>query len=127
MPLLVRGMADLQRALKVADRNVRLGVRREMRETAEPVRRDAESLAGVRIRNIGDRWDRMRVGVTQRSVYVAPRQRAVRRGDHPAKRPNLAPLLMGRAMQPALEQNAPQVRQAFDEMLGTMAAKFNRG
>lgn len=126
MPVYVRGMAELQRALTVADRDVRLGVRREMRETAEPVRRDAETLAGMRIRNIGPRWDAMRVGVTQRSVYVAPRQRAVRRGDHPAKRPNLAGLLMSRAMQPALERNEPQVRRAFDEMLGQMAARFNR-
>lgn len=127
MPFVVKGMADLQRALKYADRDVRLGVRREMRETAEPVRRDAQTLAGIRIRRIGSSWDDMRTGVTQRSVYVAPRQRGVRRGDHPLSRPNLARLLMDRAMRPALERNEPQVRQAFDRMLGDMARRFNRG
>lgn len=127
MPVAVEGFTSLQRALKQANRDVRNGVRREMRETAEPVRRDAETLAGIRIRNIGSDWGQMRVGVTQKVVYVAPRQRGVRRGDNPMSRPNLAPLLKTRAMEPALEQNQAAILHQFDRMLDTMADKFNRG
>jgi hypothetical protein len=123
----VRGLADLNRALARADRDVRLGVRRELREVAEPVRADAERLAVSGIRNVheGDPWSRMRVGVTRSLVYVAPRQRGAARG--PRRRRNMADLLAVRAMEPALDINRPLVERNLEEMLDDVADKFNQG
>lgn len=123
----VHGLADLHRALAKAERDVRLGVRKELRQVAEPVRADAEDLAGAEIRNIGPAWQRMRTGVTSKAVYVAPRQRSRASRVNPrARRPNLAPLLMGRAMEPALSRNQATVERELEQMLDQVADRFNR-
>ena len=73
-------------------------------------------------------WARMRVGVTRNLVYVAPRARGVKtRGRHNFGRPNLADLLMGRAMQPALDQHIGEVEARFEELLDHISDDFNRG
>jgi hypothetical protein len=122
------GMRQLQAALKDADRDTRLGVKKKLAETAEPVRRDAEDLAISKIRNmsLSPRWSGMRTGVTRTSVYVAPRQRGIK-GASPAKRRNLAPLLMGRAMEPALDRSSGNVERDLEQALDWMADRFNRG
>lgn len=125
--LRVRGIEELNRALKHADRDVRLGVKKLQAGVAEPVRADAEALAVSSITRIGPVWSRMRIGVTVRSVYVAPKQRGVQsRGASLRKRPNLAPLLMNKAMQPALDRNAPLIAGAYDRMLGEVTERFGR-
>ena len=121
----VKGLADLNRALAQADRNVRLGIRAEYRKVAEPVRSDAESLALANISHIGVPWSRMRIGVTQRSVYVVPKQRSTKGRSRSRRRPNLA-LLMYPQMQKALDRNADKVERSFNEMLFGVADKFNR-
>jgi hypothetical protein len=68
----------------------------------------------------------MRVGVTRNLVYVAPRQKGTR-GRGPRRRPNLADLLMSRAMEPALERHTGEIEQRFDELLGHVTDNFNRG
>lgn len=133
MPLAVKGMRELQTALAVADKQVRLGVHKVEREVAEPVRRDVEALTDTRIRNMqpnrrdpGRSWMLMRTGVTRTRVYVAPKQRSVGRGN-PAARRNLATLIRVRAMDPAEDRNRDLVRRNFEQMLDTMATRFNRG
>lgn len=121
----VRGLADCNRALRKVDRDVRLGFRKELRGVAEPVRADAESLAASEIRNIGPDWSRMRVGQTTDVVYVAPRKRGIKRGAK--KRPNLAPLLMDKAMQPALEHNAHLIEDRFGVFVDRVADTFGEG
>lgn len=124
----VQGYRELQAAMKTYERDVRLGMRRELREAAEPVRAGAEALARSEIPRIGERWPRMKVGLTKSSVYVAPRERGVKgRGYSSRRRPNLAGLLMDRAMQPALDQNTEQAVRKIDELLDREAARFNRG
>lgn len=113
----VEGFRDLQRAFKLADETLAREFRDELREAAEPVRLDAERLAVAGIPKIGLAWSRMRVGVTQTSVYVAPKQRGTRT-SLPSRRPNLADLLLGRAMVPALKRNEPRVVEAVDDLLG---------
>jgi hypothetical protein len=71
-------------------------------------------------------WSRMRVGVTRNLVYVAPRQKGTR-GRGPRRRPKFADLLMGRAMEPALERNTPGIERHFDQLLDQVADGFNRG
>jgi hypothetical protein len=123
----LEGYEDLLRDLKTADKRIRDGVRKEIRQAAEPVRATAESLAVSRIRGIeqGDHWSRMRVGVTQKSVYVAPRARGKKTGS--TKRPNLADLLMSRSMEPALYVHQEEVVRHIDSLIGREAARFNRG
>ena len=128
MPVAVEGLAGLQRALRNADRDVRLGVRKELRHVAEPVRADAQALAAVRIRRMpqSPRWAGMRTGITRNLVYVAPRQKGVR-GRGPTARPNLAGLLMDRAMEPALARHEDGIVRELDRMLDRVADQFNRG
>src|SRR5574337_1542478 len=117
--LRVRGYSELQRAFALASRELIKDLRSRLREIAEPVRRDAEQRASTEIRNIGPDWSQMRVGVTRRVVYVAPRERGVnnRRPDDKRRRPNLAPLLMDRAMSPALDANVGRISDALERML----------
>lgn len=124
-PVAVEGLRDIQRALKTADRDVRLGFRKELRAVAEPVRATAEANAVTRIPTVGVAWSRMRVGVTQNSVYVAPRKRGTK--TQSARRPKFKYLLLERAMDPALEQHGPQAEREVEQMLDRVAHKFNRG
>lgn len=123
----VAGLKELNRALKRTSKDVRLGIRKELRAVAEPVRSDAETLAFARISHIGVPWSRMRVGVTLDTVYVAPRQRGVgSRGSSSRRRPRLAGLLMDKAMRPALDYHADQIEDRVDDMLGRVANDFSR-
>lgn len=123
----VRGLADVQAALKHADRQTRLGIRGELRQVAEPVRMGAEQLAQQNIRRIGPRWKKMRIGITRNLIYVAPRQRGVK-GRSPLRRGRqFADLLMDRAMQPSLDQHASEIENRFENLLETVADDFNHG
>lgn len=117
----VRDLAETNRALRKADRDVRLGFRKGLREVAEPVRADAERLAAAEIRNIGPDWSRMRTGITTEVVYVAPRKRGIKKGA--GKRPNLAPLL-AEQMEQALDNNADQIEGRFGDVIDRVADQF---
>lgn len=119
----VTGLRDLNRALKRTDRDMRLGIRAELRSVAEPVRVDAEQLTASSIRNIGNAWSRMRVGITTDSVYVAPRERGLKRGER--KRPNLAPLI-AEPMEKALDNNADRIEDDLGDVLDRVADNFSR-
>ena len=109
----VHGLRELQRDLSRANKDIAKDLRGELKTLAEPVRALAESKADSSISHIGSRWGRMRVGVTSRSVYVAPRSK--RQGGSP--RPNLAALLMDRAMQPALDDLSAETVSGVELML----------
>jgi len=115
----VRGMRELVRTFDRLPREYRAEVRSELAESAEGVAERAEELALAGIRNIGEPWSRMRVGVTARSVYVAPRQRSRRT----RRRPNFARLLLERAMEPALRERAHEVRRRLEEALDRLGRK----
>jgi hypothetical protein len=69
----------------------------------------------------------MRVGVTQRLVYVAPRERGVKsRGPDPRGRPKFATLMEARAMDPALERNEPMIERQVEALFDDLAADWNR-
>ena len=119
----VKGLANLNRALQVADKDVRLGIRAEYRTVAEPVKADAELLARANISHLGAAWSQMRIGITQRAVYVVPKQRGAR-GRSRRRRPNLAGLMYPQ-MQQALDQNQEEIELRFNAMLHGVATKFN--
>lgn len=122
----VQGLRDLQKAFSLAEKGVGRELRDTLREVAKPVQHDAERLAVDRIPRIGLPWSRMRVGVTLNSVYVAPKQRGKGRGRDPRRRPNLFDLLLGRALEPALEQNQDQVIREVEDMLANVAKDWER-
>jgi len=126
--VLVEGEQQLFRAFAKADRESRLFVRREFRAIAEPTRREAEALALSQIRNMpkSPKWAGMRTGVTQKLVYVAPRQKGAR-GRRAGRRPNLADLLMGRAMEPALRRTEPGIERRVERAFDDIVDHFNHG
>ena len=86
------------------------------------MRSDAQSLATMRIRRIGPNWARMRIGTKSQIVYVAPVERGSKgRGNQRFRRPNLANLLMDRAMEPALARNEDKVIARVNEALDDVA------
>jgi hypothetical protein len=121
----VDNLAQLDRAFKRADTALHRELRQSLVRAAEPVRSTAEELAVSGIPRIGAQWSRMRVGVTARSVYVAPKTRG-RRGAL-RKRPNLALLLLGRSMLPALEQNEPRVFEEVERALRDVERIWGQG
>lgn len=121
MPFLgvrVEGLRETQQAFGRLSADLKKNFRKDLAEAAEPVRAGAESLAFTQIDNMPDspRWSRMRVGVTLSYVYVAPRSR--RRGGSP--RPNLAGLLLHRAMEPSLDAHKGEVVSLLEQKLDLM-------
>lgn len=122
--LVVKGLADMQKAWTVADRETSKELRAALRESARPVQQDAQALALHTIRRMTVPWSRMKIGVTRRSVYVAPKQRETRIKTR--KRPKFADLLAARAMQPALDKNILKVQANVDDALQTVGRKWEQ-
>lgn len=121
----VEGLRDLQRAFALADAASRKELRSALKEIGEPIARDAEAFATARISRIGKAWPQMRVGVTQTLVYVAPKQRGrLSKQNRALRRPNLFDLLMGRAMEPALDQNIAGVDAAVGHALDRVGSAW---
>lgn len=119
--LAVRGLTELQRAFKVAAPAAQRELRTALRAVAEPIRQDAEELARANITRIGRPWSQMRTGVTQKVVYVAPKQRGVKsRTDRRFRRSNFFDLLMGRSLEPALQRNEARVEAAVQVVFDTV-------
>lgn len=117
----VRGLRELQAAFKRADKALRVELRDALKAAAEPVRSDAEALARANISRIGSSWWQMRTGVTSKVVYVAPKTRT-----RTQKRPNLAALLAGRSMEPALERNRFEVEARVGNALDLVGRAWER-
>lgn len=115
----IKGREELERAFLEVRREVLLELKPAIAQVANEVRQDAETRAGAEISNIGPRWQRMRLGVTLKAVYIAPRSR--RQGGSPRK--NLAGLLMDRAMQPALDEHGEKVVHRISEVCDAAAAR----
>jgi len=126
--VVVEGLSELNGAFAKMGRSIAADWRANERAIAEPVRRDAQELASSRIANIGTAWPRMRTGTTRSVVYVAPRMKGTRgRGDPRRRRPNLATLLMGRAMEPALRRNEARVEREIERLVDRAIDRFNAG
>ncbi len=119
MTVRIEGFSRLQRDMRALGKDIAKDTRRTIAKAAEPARADAETLADQNIRNIGSRWDRMRIGVTIGGVYLAPKSR--RRGGSP--RPNLGPLLIDKAMLPAVTKHAREVVDEVEVMIASRAKR----
>src|SRR5262245_12706581 len=127
-PVVVEGMGDLLRALKYAERDTRLGVRAELRQVAEPVRADEEATAAVFLRNMprSPQWARMRIGVTQKEIYVVPRQKGAR-GRGPRQRPSWGRRFDPRVKAPVTARHEPRFEREMEQAMNRIADRFNRG
>ena len=110
--LLLKGQAELVRAFSRAGKDTKKYIRHELAVVAEPVAHDAENLAKENIRRIGPRWWKMRVGVTQKSVYVVPAQSGGR-GPSSRRRPNFADIMQP-LMDEALHDNEGRIEEAVN-------------
>lgn len=119
----IKGLAELNRAFARLGPETKYTLREALSRAADPVARDAASLAMADIDNMTQHWARMRVGTTIELVYVVPASR--RRNGSP--RPNLAGLLMDRAMEPALDRNEEEIMVAAESAIEIVAAAFNSG
>jgi hypothetical protein len=123
----VSGLRELQQAAAQAGKAAQVEVQRALKTVGEPVRAAAESRAVEQISHIGDQWSQMRVGVTRKLIYVAPKQRGRQGRRNPAlKRPNLALLLLERAMEPALDANRGRIEHDMESALERVADVFER-
>lgn len=127
-PVRIEGLRELERAFKLYGRGLEKGLREAMEAASEPVRQDAQTLARQTLKPpVNVDWSLMRVGVTRRTAYVAPAQRGRRGRLRPnAGRPNVRDLLLGRAMEPALEANVQNVEREFDDALKDLARMWSR-
>lgn len=118
-PIRVEGLTDLIKAFRAADAGLGREVRKTLLETGEVVKDAAQQKAGAGISNIGPRWSLMRLGMSGDALlYIVPASR--NRGGSP--RPNLAGLLLEKAMIPAAEENEELVRHEFENALDDLNA-----
>jgi hypothetical protein len=125
----VEGLRELSRTLGSVSKPAKKELRNTLRDVAKPVAQQAETLAAHNIRNVrpGDKWDVTRIGVTQKEVYIVPKQRGVKgRGQARHRRPMFGTLLMERAFDPALKHNQARILKEFDGMLDLLAERINR-
>lgn len=123
----VEGLRELQRAFRLARTGISSDLKAGLESAAEPVRVEAQERALASIPRVGIPWSRMRTGVTQRMVYVAPRERGVKtRGRERFRRPNFARLLLGRAMEPAFAANRDKVIREAEDVLRDLARMWSR-
>ena len=118
----VKGLKELTRDFKKISKDLDKLVTNELQEAAKPVQEKADELALSRIRNMTSRWARMRIGVSraQGVVFMVPASKGRSR-----KRPNLAPMLMDRAMWPAAEEEREEVVEALGEMIDRLGSKYD--
>lgn len=125
-PVRIEGLRELERAFKLYGRGMEKGVREALEAAGQPVATDAQSLAVASIPRIGTPWSRMRVGVTRRTAYVAPEVRRSRRPATARQAIGLKDVLLGRAMEPALERNVPNVEREIGDALNDLARMWSR-
>jgi hypothetical protein len=120
----VHGLRQMNRAFAKADKSLKKDLTKTLKKVAEPVRTDAARRALHEVRNIRPPWSDMRTGATTAVVYVAPRERGRRSA---LRRPNLAGLLMDRAMQPALDAHTGDIETELGRMLDEIGKDWGHG
>lgn len=115
----VKGLRETTRAFNKIEGDLTEELTDGLKQAAEPVRAAAEKKAVEQIRNMphGSPWAEQQTVVSKRTAlaYIRPAKRATRNPTR--KRKNLADLLMGRAMEPALQENEERVKEKVEDVL----------
>jgi len=112
----VSGYQELQRAFGKYDKDAKKALAFELRLVADSVRGEAERLASSEISRMTSAWSQMRVGITSKSVYVAPKKRGTK---NPAlRRSAFGTQLLDSVLYPALAANVDSVGRDLDSLLG---------
>ena len=114
--VIVRGAHELEAAFEDVKVKVDPTVGKTLSSMGRQVRQTAQQLAVANVRNIGPNWSQMKSGRKRVGVYVAEKQH--RAGGWP--RPNLANLLMARALMPAVKQREAEIVAAVDIALAEL-------
>lgn len=121
----VERLSVVTRALQAADAQLRQEGTTELAAIGGLVEHAAEVNArGVLNRPKTRDWSTMRTGVTPRVVYVVPQNKGTR-GRTPRHRPNFAPLLLNRAMRPALNAQRPEAMRRYRALTARVCKAFN--
>ena len=130
-PIVVTGFAQLERDLKASGPELIKAMRVGMRVAVEPIKKDADALALLRIRRMKNAkqkpppWSINKIGQTTREVYMVPTQKGARAQQNSGlRRPNFAELMLGRSYDPALEANRAQVAHTVDRFIGAVTREF---
>lgn len=115
----VEGVREVQQAFARVDIGSRRELQKELAVAAEPARVEAERLAVANITNMTERWSEVKLGVTTKSVYIAPRAR--RRGG--SGRRNLAGLLLHQSLLPAAHGKETEIRGRLEVWLDGLQAR----
>ncbi len=131
-PVLVVNLDVINRQLKALGPAVLTAARKGMLEGAEPIRREAESLAqsdisGMkRAKKDPPPWSLQRDGATVHEVYIAPKERGVKsKTDRSRRRPNFVGIMFGKSYDPAFEHGKPAVVAFVDQWLNMVSGEFN--
>jgi hypothetical protein len=121
----VRGLRETIRAFDQVGDELPDATREALKHAAEPVRVVAERRALSEISGLprSPKWAEQKITVSKRTalVYMSPRKRQTRVPER--KRKNLAELLMGKAMEPALEDNRERVIESVDKVIDLLGRK----
>ena len=124
--VVVSGLAQIQRDLAKSGPAVSKAMREGMREAAAPVAELAKDFSLSRIRRMkrSPQLANTRTGVTQKAVYIVPKERGVRPGGMDSRRRGGSIKgggllsLMGRTFDDALDAGAPIVVGRVSHLLG---------
>lgn len=116
----IKGYQNVIRSYAKVGKAASKNMRKRLRDAGEPVRAKAQELGPRNIRNLRasptptgrSDWAAVRLGVTQRFVYIAPRERGRTRNEH-KRRPNFKGLEIGKAYEPALAIERDEVIDRF--------------
>lgn len=126
----VEGLDELQRAFRVANKEVARDVRTAIEQAGEPIRQRAQDLVRIEISGMARSrlpWWTIRTGVERNTIgFIVPQQRGVKtRGGERRRRPNLAPLIAAQE-EAALNENIGRVEGEFKQALNEVARAWAR-
>jgi hypothetical protein len=121
----VKGLQELNRALNSYNKDLRKELRASLRVVAKPVKELATELAMGEITNMTAHWARMRLGVAAKSVYIVPYSRNAGGSKRPddGSDTSFVGLMLGRAMEPALDRHHDDIIHGLELMLDGLGLK----
>lgn len=122
----VDGLRELLRVTDQLPKDVKKGVRKELRAVAEPVRDDATRLF---LSEVSADPSKTRYGISVRKVgtITVEQRRKGKSGRRSAKRPKFTDLVMERSLAPALERNEGEIVAGFNRVLDSLERRWAVG